>query len=700
MTTVQSPSMPVSPEPDLQALSHRAADLREQLRYHNYRYSVLSQPILTDAEYDALFDELDAIERAYPSLITPDSPTQRVGSDLDERLPKVTHPQPMLSLSKAYTAADIVAWRDRVEKLLDTTTSLRFTVEPKFDGLTVVLTYQDGILTQAATRGDGTTGDDVTANVKTIRTVPLRIPVAPDGPKPPSRMVIRGEVIIHKAEFEAFQKAMRAEDEANAAKYVNARNTASGALKQLDARITAVRPLTMYAFGIVETDTPDAVPRSQFETLAYLKALGFLTSTEVHRFDDLDTTLRFISDYEAHRHDLPFEIDGLVIKLDDNQLYNALGVIGKNPRGAIAYKFPPDVVSTQLIAVTVNVGRTGMLIPAAELEPVFVSGATIRQATLNNFEDIARKDVRVGDRVLIKRAGEVIPFVIGPVVAARTGSERPIEPPTVCPVCGSPVIHPEGEVAYYCSNPTCPERVARSIEYFVGKGQMDIDGLGEKGVRQLIATGLIHDEADLFSLTAEQLSALEGYGEVKIQNLLTTLERAKTRPLDRVISALGIPGIGTTVSRLLVKHFSSMAALQAATLEQLDAIPTVGTSTAQAIVTWFNDPVHQQLVYKLAQAGVNMVAAESDVAPRSTALAGLSFVLTGTLPSMTRDEAASLIESNGGKVSQSVSKKTSYVVAGEAAGSKLEKAGELGVKVIDQDGLMALLESALMQLSQ
>lgn len=675
---------------ELEAMATRAANLREQLRFHNYRYSVLSAPLITDAEYDAFFDELDAIEKAHPSLITPDSPTQRVGSDLDERLPKVTHPQPTLSLSKAYSEDDIRAWKERIDKLLDTTAALSFTVEPKFDGLTVVLTYTDGVLTLGATRGDGYVGDDVTANTRTIKTVPLRIPVNPDGPNPPSHLVVRGEVVIHKADFKAFQEKVRAEEPGNEEKYVNARNTASGALKQLDARITASRPLTMYAFGILETEEGASVPRSQFETIELLGALGFSTSKDVKRFDDLDALIAYIKAFEDKRHDLDFEIDGLVIKIDDLPTYDTLGVVGKNPRGAIAYKFPPEVVSTRLLAVTVNVGRTGVIVPAAELEPVFVSGATIRQATLNNFDDIKRKDVRIGDRVMIKRAGEVIPFVIGPIVSARTGAEIEIVPPTECPVCKSPVIRREGEVALYCSNRNCPERVARSVEYFVGRGQMDIEGLGTKGVRQLLEAGLIKDEADLFALTAEQLATLEGYGETKIQNLLANLEAAKQRPLDRLIVSLGIPGIGHTVAKLFTKHFSTLEKVRGATVEELDAIPTIGETTAQTWVSWFADAENAAWVDKLVAAGLR-TDADAAIIARSTVLEGLTFVLTGTLPTMSRDDAQALIEANGGKVVSSVSKKTSYVVAGEAAGSKLDKARQLGVVLLDEDGLKALI---------
>jgi DNA ligase (NAD+) len=675
-----------SPQAELDTLAKRAADLRQQLAYHNYRYSVLSEPLVSDADYDAMFDELDAIEKAHPELITPDSPTQRVGSDLDERLPKVTHPKPTFSLSKSYTGDELRAWNDRINKVLDTTSKLVYVVEPKFDGLTVVVTYTDGVLTLGATRGDGLIGDDVTANVRTIRSVPLRIPAHDGGPKPLHSLTIRGEVVMLKKDFESFQKKMREEGDA---RYINARNTASGALKQLDARITSSRPLTMYAFGIVDANGP--VPQSQWESLQYLRELGFLVSNLTQRFDDLETMIKFVQDFEAKRHSLEFEIDGLVIKLDDNPTYNALGVVGKNPRGAIAYKFPPEEVTTKIINATAQVGRTGVLTPGAELEPVFVSGATIRLATLNNYEDVARKDLRIGDRVVIKRAGEVIPFVVGPIPAMRTGEEIPITPPIQCPVCNSPVHHPDGEVFYYCSNPRCPERVARSIEYFVSRGGMDIEGLGEKGVRQLLLAGFIQDEADIYSLTAEQLEQLEGYGDLKIKNLLGNALAAKNRPFDRLIGSIGIPGVGGTTARLLVKHFPTMDKLMAATVEDLLAIGGIGPSTAQTVVDWFAEPAHREVIEKLRAAGVKFESDTTDSVKRSDVLLGLTFVLTGTLPTMSRDEAGELIVSHGGKTSGSVSKKTSYVVAGEAAGSKLEKAQELNVPVLDEDGLKALI---------
>jgi DNA ligase (NAD+) len=695
----------------------RAADLREQLRDHNYRYSVLSQPVISDAEYDALFDELDAIEKAHPELITPDSPTQRVGSDLDSRLPKIKHPVPMLSLAKAYSADDLRAWRDRVLKLLDSSAALQYVIEPKFDGLTVVLTYTNGLLTQGATRGDGFIGDDVTANVRTIRSIPLRIPANPDhdAPAVPGHLVIRGEIVIHTADFKAFQAKMQAEQQAardqklaeqiaagdelttveadtTPLKFINARNTASGALKQLDARITAARPLTMYAFTIVESSDEVSVPRSQWATLDYLRALGFRVTDQMARFDDFEALISHVLAFESRRHALDFEIDGIVIKLDDLPTQTALGVVGKNPRGAVAYKFPPEEVTTRLIGVTVNVGRTGVLTPTANLEPVFVSGATIRNASLHNYDDIAKKDVRYGDRVLIRRAGEVIPFVAGPVLGTRNGSETPITPPERCPVCDSPVVRNPGEVFYFCSNVACPERVARNIEYFVSRGALDIDGLGEQGVRQLLSAELIQDEADLFTLTAEQIGQLDGYGEKKIQNLLTSIQAAKDRPLERLVGALGIPGVGIGTAELLVGRFRSIDGLLTTTAADLEGVAQIGPRTAEAVIKWFAEPRSRALIEKLRAAGLRFESGDVAV-PVSDIFAGKTFVLTGTLPSLTRDQAAEMIARNGGKVSGSVSKKTSYVLAGDSPGSKLDKAQELGVMVIDEAAFLALLEA-------
>jgi DNA ligase (NAD+) len=670
-----------------QDVAARAAELRRLVNEHIYRYHVLNAPIITDGEYDALFAELKAIEAEHPELATPDSPTQRVGSDLQSDMPKVRHVVPILSLSNTYSADEIWAWRERIGKLLPENAVLDYVVEPKFDGLTVVLTYVNGVLVQGATRGNGEVGDDVTPNVRTVRSIPLRIPVSPDGPSVPPRLVVRGEVLFLKKDFEALNQRMREE---GFPLYVNARNTASGALKQKDARVTAARPLSAYCYAIVDADGD--VPATQWETLHYLRALGFLTADGVTRYSDrLEDVIAYTKEFEPHRHDLPYEIDGLVIKVNDLATSRDLGVVGKDPRGAVAYKFPSEEATTKLIGVTANVGRTGVLTPTAVLEPVFVSGVTVKQASLHNYDLIEQKDIRIGDTVIVKRSGEVIPYVVGPIVAARTGQEREIQPPTTCPVCNSPVARDEGEVAYYCTNPACPERIARNIEYFVSRGAMDIDGLGERGVRQLLAEELIHDEADLFSLTADDLLTLEGFAEKKAQNLLASIQAAKNRPLARLVSALGIRGVGITVAELLVQHYPSIDALAAATAEELQTIEGFGPHTAAAIVEWFAVPRNRALIDKLRSAGVRLV--EERAAPKKVTdrLSGLTFVLTGTLPTLKRNEAAALIEKHGGKVVESVSKKTSYVVVGTEPGSKLTKAQELGVPLLDEEALLALI---------
>ena len=668
-------------------IAMRAAELRRLLNEHNYRYHVLNAPTITDAEYDALYHELKAIEAEHPELITPDSPTQRVGSDLQADLPKVRHVAPVLSLANAFSTDDIRAWRDRIGKLLPDDVVLDYVVEPKFDGLTVVLTYIDGLLSLAATRGDGELGDDVTPNARTVRTIPLRIPVSSDGPPAPPRLVVRGEVLFLKRDFERLNEQMREE---GLPLFVNARNTASGALKQKDPRITAQRPLTMYCYAIMDADGD--VPTTQWDTLAYLRALGFLTAEEVIRyFNDLDSAIEFIEAFEAQRHDLPYEIDGLVIKVNDLATFERLGVVGKDPRGAIAYKFPAEEATTKLLDVTANVGRTGVLTPTALLEPVFISGVTVRQASLHNYDLIEQKDIRIGDTVVVKRSGEVIPYVVGPLIGARTGVERPIKPPQQCPVCQSPVQRDEGEVAYYCINPACPERVARNIEYFVSRSAMDIEGLGERGVRLLLSKGLIEDEADLFTLTEEELLELEGFAEKKVQNLLASIQAAKDRSLARLIGALGIRGVGNTIASLLVEHYHSIDELAAATVEDLQTIEGLGPHTAGAIVEWFANERNRKLIDKFCRAGVRLEARSVESAKTSNRLEGLTFVLTGTLPHLKRDEATALIEQHGGKVTGSVSKKTAYVVAGADAGSKLAKARALGIPILDEDGLLTMV---------
>lgn len=664
-------------------INQRAAELRDTIRDHNYRYYVLSDPIITDVEYDRLLQELKQLESDYPDLRTPDSPTQRVGSDISEDLPKVEHVAPILSLSNALEPEDMLAWRERTAKLLTPDTVLDYVVEPKFDGLTVVLTYEDGILVRAATRGNGEIGDDVTANVRTIRSIPLRIPAQKDDLAVPQRLVVRGEVLFLKEDFLKLNEQQVAEGNP---RYVNARNTASGTLKQKDSRITAQRPLTAFVYAIIDAEG-GSVPATQLETLHYLKALGFRMHDDFQHFTDFDVMLDYLTSFD--RDQLDYEIDGLVVKINDHAIVYELGVVGRDPRGYIAYKFPSQEGTTTLLDVTANIGRTGVLTPTAILEPIFLGGVTVRNASLHNYDLIAEKDIRIGDRVIVKRSGDVIPYVIGPVMGTRTGDEIIIKPPERCPVCDSPVERIPGEVAYYCTNLSCPERIARNIEFFVSRGALDIVGIGERGVRLLLAEGLIQDEADLFALKADNLIGLEGFAEKKVENLLTSIEVAKDRPLARLVGALGIRGVGSTIAQLLVSHFHSLDAIATASQEDLEAIDGLGPIIAQAIREWFQNERNHALIQKFKDHGLRVE--EQAVERSSTALDGLKFVITGTLPKLKRDEAKTLIEQHGGKVIGSVSKKTDYLLAGEAAGSKLTKAQELGTPILDEAALYQLI---------
>jgi len=664
----------------------RAATLREQLNYHNYRYFVLNDPVISDPEYDALLAELEQIEAEHPELITPDSPTRRAGSDLQPEFRKVRHPRLIGSLSKAFTEDEIRAWRERIGKLLPPGYALDYTLEPKLDGLSVVLTYEGGLLTLGATRGDGLTGDDVTPNVRTIPTVPLRIPVDPDGPRPPARLVVRGEAFYPLADFARLNAAQRA---AGLPEFINPRNAASGALKNKDPRETARRPLKVFVYSII--DAEGDLPHTQWEQLQLLKALGFL-EPEMARFDDLEALIALIPDWQAKRPTLDYEIDGMVSKGNDLRRWEELGVVGnKNPRAAIAYKFPAEEATTKLLDVKFSIGRTGVLKPGAVLEPVFVGGTTITNVMLHNFDQIAEKDLRIGATVIVKRAGDVIPYIEGSVPEERDGSERPVEVPTVCPFSGDPVIRPEGMVDYFCANPYCPERVFRSLEFFASKGALDIEGLGTQTLKQLMDAGLVRDEADLFRLTLDDLLPLERFAQKKAENLLAGIAAARERPLGRVITALGIEGVGEIMAGTLADHFGSVEALARATVDDLLQIEGVGPTIAEGIVAWFQDEFHRTLIGKLRAAGVRMESAQGAPVAVGDSLAGKTFVLTGTLPTMSREEASALIKAHGGKVAGSVSKKTDYVLAGENAGSKLTKAEELGVPVIDEARLREMI---------
>lgn len=678
----------IIPIPVSDDIRQRAQELRERLHKHSYDYYVRSEPSISDAGYDALYNELVALETTYPELITPDSPTQRTGNDLSGDFAKIPHPSPILSLSNGYTAEDLIAWEERNLRLLPAGTQLDYTLEPKLDGLTIVITYENGLLTQAATRGNGLIGDDVTANVRTIRSVPLRIPLDSNGGlSAPEKLVVRGEVMFLKQDFIALNERQKA---AELPLYINARNTASGTLKQKDSRMTASRLLTAYLYGIVEAVGIQI--RSQWEMLDYLRKMGFFIPPDSQHYPTLSDIIQQLPAWESHRNQLDFEIDGLVVKVNDLRIAAELGISGKDPRGSIAYKFPAQEATTRLIGVTHNIGRTGKLTPTAQLDPVFLSGVTVVNATLHNYDFISNLDLRMGDVVAIKRSGDVIPYVIGPLVGARNGDETPIHPPEHCPVCNTPIIQPEGAVDYYCPNAHCPERVFRSIEFFVSRGAMDIEGLGPQTVKTLIERGMIRDEGDIFDLKPEPLLELEKFAEKKVANLLASIEKSKDRPLARVIASLGIDGVGSTVAELLAAHFGSIDALQAASMDAVDEVEGIGPILAQGVVNWFAEPDHQQMLEKLRQAGVNMQMQQA--AAQSDQFAGLTFVLTGTLSTLTREQASEIIKAQGGKIASSVSKKTSYVLVGDSPGSKAEKAVKLGVPILSEADFNRLLLTA------
>ncbi len=672
----------------MENLYPRMLEISEQLRYHSYRYHVLDAPVISDYEYDQLMLELTRIEQKHPDWIRPDSPTQRAGSVVAEKFSKLRHPAPILSLAAAFDENGVRAWFERISKVDDRVERASFTVEPKIDGLTVVLHYQKGIFVQGATRGDGEIGEEITPNLRTIRALPLKLPVSPDGPQAPANLVVRGEAFIR---IEDFAKLNQRLQEAGEKTYQNPRNTAAGALRQLDSNLTASRPLTLLVYSIVQCD--GELPRTQSGRLEFLRQLGFPVP-EYTYCKDLDEAIAACRKLAENRDHLAFEADGAVIKVDALDLADDLGFVGKDPRGALALKFVAREVSTLLNEIRVNVGRTGVITPYAVLEPVEIGGVIVKQATLHNFDYIFEKDIRPGDRVLVKRAGDVIPYVIGPILDARTGAEQPYQIPQVCPDCQQPLEHFEGEVAWYCVNAACPAQLIRNLEHFVSKAALDIVGMGIKIGEQLVQAGLLKDVADIFALKREALLELEGFGEKKADNLLASIERTRQQPLSRLISALGIRGIGEVMAADLAKVFPDLDRLATSTVEELTQIENVGPNTAHAIVDWFAQPANIRLLQKLKGLGMWPV---SDLTPLQNTnpqtLEGKTFVVTGTLPRFSRDEVKAFIEQYGGKVTDSVSKKTNFLVVGENAGSKLEKARELGVAILDEAGLRALVET-------
>jgi DNA ligase (NAD+) len=677
-------SVSINPDPNHQ----RLAELRKQIHYHNYRYHVLDQPVISDYEYDQLVGELNQIESQHPEWITPDSPSQRAGSAVLDRFVKVRHPAPILSLGNAFNEDGARAWYERILKLDDRVAQADYLVEPKIDGLTVVLHYQDGVFVLGATRGDGEVGEDITANLRTVRSLPLKVPVQPDGPPPPVNLVVRGEAYIGLKDFDDLNLRLMNAGEKT---YLNPRNTAAGSLRQLDPGLTATRPLALLAYTIVAQDgIPGSPLPTESATLEYLRSLGFPVLESIY-CPDLDTALAAYDRLAEMRDELPFEIDGAVIKINHLDLAADLGYVGKDPRGALAYKFPAREVTTRLLEIGVNVGRTGVLTPYAVLEAVNIGGVVVKQATLHNFDYIAEKDIRIGDRVAVKRAGDVIPYVIGPITDLRTGDETVFEPPQTCPVCRTQVEHLVGEVAWYCVNAACPAQLIRNVEHFVSRGAMDIVGLGIKIVEQLIEADLVQDVADLYTINRDDLLSLEGFAGKKADNLLASIQQSKQQPLARLLTALGIRGVGEVMAGDLTRHYSDLDQLSRATSDDLQIIEGVGPNTAQAIVDWFSRPANRKILDKLRSVGVWPVVNQETTSDTSKGtLAGMTFVVTGTMADFTRQGVKEYIESRGGKVTDSVGKNTSYLVLGENPGSKAEKARALGIPILSEGALRQL----------
>jgi DNA ligase (NAD+) len=659
--------------------------LKEEIHYHNYRYHVLNDPVISDYEFDQKLKRLRELEAEHPEWVTPDSPTQRAGAEPLDKFEKVEHPAPILSLGNAYSESEIRDWYERIAKLDQRVKDADFTVEPKLDGLTVVLHYQDGVFIKGATRGNGEVGEDITENLRTINPLPLRIPITDESPTVPSRLVVRGEALITKEDFKRLNQKLEEEGKKT---YLNPRNTAAGSLRQLDSKITAQRPLTLLVYAVVHHEDGD-VPNTQWALLQFLKDVGFPV-TEASQYcknlaEAIDICLHTDPD------SFPFEVDGMVIKINDLDLADRLGVVGKDPRGAIAYKFPAQKVTTHLLDIGVNVGRTGVLTPYAVLEPVEITGVVVKQATLHNFDYIEEKDIRIGDRVLVKRAGEVIPYVIGPIEDVREGDEQIFSPPTICPSCGEPVVNPEGEVAYYCTNNACPAQLVRNLEHFASQGAMDIVGLGINTVQQLADEGLVGDIADLYTLQKTDLLNLEGFGEKKADNLLEAIDASKSQPLYRLITGLGIHGVGQVAAQDLADRYRDLDALAQASQEEIEAMDGFGPNIAKSIVAWFNIEENQEVLQKLQDCGVWPVA-EAEKVQGPLPLQGLTFVITGTLPSLTRSEAKDLIEAKGGKVTGSVSGNTDYLVLGEDPGSKYDQAQKRNVPTLSEEDLHQLIE--------
>lgn len=662
--------------------------LREVVRAHDHRYYIEDDPVLPDAEYDRLYRSLQAIEQSFPALRTEDSPTQRVGGEPIDAFEKHEHPQPLLSLQNAFDAEDLVEWYERCQRGLQDAfgeTEPAVVAELKIDGLALALTYDDGGLETAATRGNGEVGENVTHNVRTVHRVPLRLPAGDSDREAPARMEVRGEMFMRKSEFDALNERLHDEEEKP---FANPRNAAAGTLRQLDPQVTARRPLSFFAYGLgpMDGDRPD----THAGVLDLLSDLGFEMDPNNRRFDDLDALVDFCHHWVEHRDDLDYEIDGVVVKIDRHDYQRELGAISNAPRWAIAFKFPAREATTRLSDIQINVGRTGAIKPEAVLEPVEIGGVTVSQATLHNQDYIVDRDIRVGDLVVVKRAGDVIPQVVRPVPEARDGSETPFDWPDTCPACGTDLVRLDDEADWYCLNTECPAQFRRLVEHFVQRNAMDVEGLGEQVAHQLVDEGKIESLADLYDLTVDDLTDLEGFADKSARNLVRAIEASKERPLSRLLYGLGIHHVGRTVAETVVQHYETMTAIAAASAEDLAQIDGIGPVIAESLADWFDVDENQRLLDALAEAGVNLQRTPEEAPPDeqdagARPLAGQTIVLTGSLPDRTRREAREAIEQRGGSVTSSVSGNTDAVVAGANPGSKMDEAETRGIRVVRVD---------------
>ena len=674
-----------SPESDAVVGRARAEWLRDELNRHSHAYYVLDNPSIPDAEYDKLFRELQQLEAQHPDLIFPDSPTQRVGGEPLPEFNQVQHDVPMLSINNGFSEEDVHNFDRRIHEGLESNRAVDYACELKFDGLAINLRYENGVLVLASTRGDGFTGEDVTANIRTVRSIPLKLQTK----KPPALIEVRGEVLMFKADFAKLNQRQR---EANQKEFANPRNAAAGSLRQLDSRVTAQRSLRFFAYGIGSLEGAD-MPLRHSALLDWYQSLGIPVCSERTVVNDAQGLLAFFGDIWQRRSQLPYDIDGVVYKVDDIAQQKQLGFVSRAPRFAIAHKFPAEEATTTVLDIEIQVGRTGALTPVARLSPVAVGGVTVTNATLHNEDEVRRKDIRIGDCVIVRRAGDVIPEVVANVPERRPSDAQKFVMPSVCPVCGSAIVRLEEEAVARCSGGwlTCAAQRKGGLLHFVSRRAMDIEGLGEQLVEQLVDRGLVTTPADFYTLNLETLADLDRMAKKSAQNVLDALEKSKTTSLARFIYSLGIRHVGESTAKSLAKHFGSLDALLASDENHILSVNDIGPVVAQSILSFFADPLNRQLIDQLRTSGIHWEEGEPEQS--SDLLAGKTFVLTGTLPTLSRDDARAKIEAAGGKVAGSVSKKTSYVVAGEEAGNKLTRAEELGVAILDEEQLLKLLES-------